>query len=376
MTRHDFIRGHHWIDPGNDPKEPRLLFAKEMVEMLQDGQSVDFSSGKPFAIAEEDPFSTTEGALLVFQTGGSSGKPAQVIHSADNLLHAVAGLQTRIGFGPISSVCCLPLHHLGGWMQVHRAIQTSGSVFFCSCQELAVDTFARKLEGRWLSLVPTQLYKLVKSTQALANLRKARGIFVGGAAISPRLSALCRQEELPVWPTYGMTETAGMVTLLSSEEFLDGREGVGQILPHSELSLGGKDGKIRIKCKSLCLAKPPRRFHPGEWLQTEDYGEFNDEGYWTVSGRGDRLIVSGGENLDPTIAERAIMGTGLVDECVVVGVKDERWGQLARAYLTPSFVNLVEVQKLAKKLLPGANYPREWIVTDKLPLTEMGKPKN
>ena len=261
-------------------------------------------------------------------------------------------------------------------MQVHRAIQTSGSVFFCSYHDLAVDTFARKLEDRWLSLVPTQLYKLVKSTQALANLRNARGIFVGGAAISPRLSALCRQEELPIWPTYGMTETAGMVTLLSSEEFFDGREGVGQILPHFELSLGGKDGKIRIKCKSLCLAKPPRRFHPGEWLQTEDYGEFNDEGYWTVSGRGDRIIVSGGENLDPTIAERAIMGTGLVDECVVVGIKDERWGQLARAYLTPSCVNLVEVQKLAKRLLPEANYPKEWIVTDKLPLTEMGKPKN
>ena len=70
------------------------------------------------------------------------------------------------------------------------------------------------------------------------------------------------------------------------------------------------------------------------------------------------------------------MGTGLVDECVVVGIKDERWGQLARAYLTPSCTNLVEVQKLAKRLLPEANYPKEWIVTDELPLTEMGKPKD
>jgi len=183
-------------------------------------------------------------------------------------------------------------------------------------------------------------------------------------------------EALPIWPTYGMTETAGMVTLLSSEGFLAGREGVGQVLSHAELSLRGTGGKISVKCKSLCLAKPPRVFSQGEWLQTEDFGECNDDGYWTISGRGDRIILSGGENLDPTVAERAIMATGLVDECVVVGIKDERWGQLARAYLTPSCANLIEVQKLTKRLLPRANYPKEWIVGDELPLTEMGKVKN
>ena len=376
MTRSDFIHSHHWVDPESDPSEPKLVFAMEMVEMLRNGKSVDFSTGKALGIAEELSFSETEGALLAFQTGGSSGRPSQVFHSADNLRYAVTGLQGRIGFDPISSVCCLPLYHLGGWMQVLRAMETAGSVFFCSYHDLAVDSFARKLQGRWLSLVPTQLHKLVKSKQALANLRIARGIFVGGSAISPRLAALCREEELPIWPTYGMTETAGMITLLSAEEFLGGREGVGQVLPHAELSLSGNDGKIEVKCQSLCLAKPPRRFHPGEWLQTEDYGELNSEGYWTISGRGDRIIVSGGENLDPTIAEQAIIDTGLVDECVVVGIQDERWGQLARAYITPSYVNLVEVKKLTKRLLPRMNYPKEWIVTDELPLTEMGKAKN
>ena len=376
MTRNDSIRGHHWIDPENDPREPKLVLALKMVEMLRDDRSVDFATGKPLGIAEDDSFSSSEGSLLAFQTGGSSGKPARVIHSANNLLHAEAGLRERIGLDPISSVCCLPLNHLGGWMQVFRAMESSGSVFFCSYHDIAVNTFARKLQGRWLSLVPTQLHKLVKSTQALANLRTARGIFVGGSAISPRLTALCREEDLPIWPTYGMTETAGMVTLLSAEEFLGGTEGVGQALPHAELSLAGNDGKIRVKCQSLCVAKPPTRFHPGEWLQTEDYGEFDAEGYWTVLGRADRIIVSGGENLDPTVAERAILETGLVDECIVIGIKDEHWGQLARAYVTPSCVNLFEVQKLAKRLLPRANYPKEWIATDELPLSEMGKAKN
>ena len=376
MNRTESMRDHPWIDPENDPADPRLRFAKAMVELQQEGHCVDFSSGKPFVMDRDEPFLSNKGSLLSFQTGGTSGRPSQVIHSLDNLFHAVKGLQEKIGSDPISSVCCLPLHHLGGWMQVHRAMKTQGTVFFCSYHDLVRDTFALKLKGRWLSLVPTQLHKLIKTAQALENLRSARGIFVGGAGITPRLSALCRQEELPVWPTYGMTETAGMVTLLSSDEFLQGREGVGQVLSHAKLSLTGQDGKIGVECQSLCVSKPPRQFYAGECLQTEDYGEVDDDGYWRISGRADRIIVSGGENLDPEIAERAIMETGLVDECVVVGIKNEEWGQLARAYLTPASVNLSEVRRLAKSLLPGAGYPKEWIATDKLPLTEMGKTKS
>ena len=167
--------------------------------------------------------------LLSFDTGGSSGKASRVIHSTDTLSRAVEGLQSKIGLDPISSVCCLPLHHLGGWMQVHRAVRTPGSVFFCSYRDLGSERLSPKIEDRWLSLVPTQLFHLLKSPQALKNLRKARGIFVGGAAMSPKLSDLCRKENLPVWPTYGMSETAGMITLLSADEFLNGQEEWGKL---------------------------------------------------------------------------------------------------------------------------------------------------
>ena len=367
-------RSDRWIDSDNDPKEPRLLLAKKVLGFFQDFQVVDFTKGKPMSLADLKLPGLTAAQLLAFDTGGSSAKPSQVIHSPDTLNRALEGLQSKIGLEPISSVCCLPLHHLGGWMQVHRAIGTSGRVFFSSYRDLGQEHLGRKLKGRWLSLVPTQLFHLLKSPRAIGNLREAKGIFVGGASMSEKLMSLCRKEDLPIWPTYGMSETAGMVTLLSADEFLNGREGVGKALPHADVRLVGEKNTICIKSKSLCLAKTPDIFCSGHSLETQDFGQVDKYGYWKVLGRGDRTIVTGGEKVDAGFVEEEILKTGFVEQCLVMGTKDEQWGQRVTAYLSPSSANLKCIENLVRKTLFGANYPKKWILTDKLPLSEMGKP--
>ena len=374
MTDRYPIRSDLWIDPDNDPNDVRLLFAKKALGCFREVQAVDFARGKPMDLSGMDLSGFPNAQLLAFDTGGTSGKTSKVIHSTDTLSRAVEGLQSKIGFDPISSICCLPLHHLGGWMQVHRAIRTSGSVFFCSYRDLGEERLDSKLKDRWLSLVPTQLFHLLKSPPAVKNLRRAKGIFVGGAAMSIKLTALCRKENLPVWPTYGMSETAGMITLLSADEFLSGREGVGKALPHADLCLSGDKSRISVKAKSLCLAKPPYTFGLGDTFQTEDYGEVDQSGYWKVLGRGDRVIVTGGEKVDPGLVEKAILNTGLVEQCLVMGIEDEQWGQRVTAYLSPSSADLNRIKNLVRENVSGANYPKEWILTDELPLSEMGKP--
>ena len=119
MTRHDFIPFGPiiWLDPDNDPDEPKLLFAKRLlVEILQNVRSVDFSSGKAtchlpkrgsFLVNRRLSFGFSNGRF--FRKTGSSNSLRPIRSS----MRLVEGLQARVGFEPISSVCCLPLASLG-----------------------------------------------------------------------------------------------------------------------------------------------------------------------------------------------------------------------------------------------------------------------
>ena len=82
----------------------------------------------------------------------------------------------------MNSLCCLPLWHVGGWMQLERAWRTGGKIFF-----VITGISHPKIEivsEFWISLVPTQLVELLKDEQAIEVLKQMKGIFVGGATIS------------------------------------------------------------------------------------------------------------------------------------------------------------------------------------------------
>jgi acyl-coenzyme A synthetase/AMP-(fatty) acid ligase len=65
----------------------------------------------------------------------------------------------------------------------------------------------------------------------------------------------------------------------------------------------------------------------------------------------------------------------MVEECVVVGVEDEEWGRVAKAYVTPSSVDLKVLERACREKLPAINRPKQWSAVEELPLTEMGKPR-
>ena len=66
----------------------------------------------------------------------------------------------------------------------------------------------------------------------------------------------------------------------------------------------------------------------------------------------------------------------MVEECLVMGVPDEKWGQRVVVYLLPLQIDVQRLKETVSSLLIGAMKPKEWKVCSELPLTEMGKPKN
>ncbi len=345
------------------------VIAADALRLLVKGKSIRINQRGVF---ERNPRGKLQ--VLGFLSGGTGGTQEEIVHTISSLKSAVQGLKGRLGPQPMDCVCCLPLWHLGGWMQLERAWGSGGRVSFCNYKELINPGSADWLGGKWISLVPTQLHQMMKSPTAVSALKKARGIFLGGAAINSQLASRARESELPLYPCYGLSETAGMVAMLDAQNFLEGVDGVGYGLPHAEIRIDKASRRVSVKTTSLCLARADHQFGRGDWLPTPDLAEIGPTGSLMISGRADRIINTGGVKVNPTLIEAQVLATGLVEECIVFGEADPRWGERVVAWATPESIDLEKLKQRLMKSLSEAERPKEWRLNKHLPLGQMGKP--
>lgn len=371
MTTPYKSRSCSWQSLGSPKGDFLFAYANKAHQILSEGSSVVFQPENPVDRTENADYPT-----LGFFSGGTSGEPELVTHNQQTIGCAVSGLVDRIGSSsPLDSVCCLPLWHVGGWMQIERAWATQGQIVFCDYRDLSKKENRDILLGKWISLVPAQLHELIKSKPAVDCLKLATGIFVGGAGMSFHLVHRCRSLMLPICPCYGSSETAGMVTLLGSDLFLDGVDGVGEALSHASIQLDKDTGKVEVQAASLCLSRGSQDFHTNSWLTMPDLGYINSNNSLVITGRSDRVINSGGEKIQPEWVESILYKSGLVEQCLVYGEPDEKWGESVTALICPTSTNLEDLKRYTKSKIPDYMYPKVWKITDALPITEMGKIK-
>jgi O-succinylbenzoic acid--CoA ligase len=362
-----------WIDKRNNLQCKNLLFAQKIFHFLETGQSI-FLEGEHGIKKANQGLKNSSTPSIFFRTGGSSGNAKWIMHNEESMNFAIGGLQEYLGEEQISSCCCLPLNHVGGIMQIWRARKTGGKVFFLNYRDLSKESFVGIILNQWISLVPTQLHHLIENSTACENLRLFKGIFVGGASLSENLAHKCRKADLPIYPCYGMTETAGMVTMLDSNSFQSGMSGVGHPLSHAQLKINPDTMHIQVKAKSMCLNAFTKGDPKEQWLNTPDFGNQDRSGKWIIKGRSDRIIVTGAVKVNPLEIEKVLMGCSTVGECYVHGIEDDKWGQKIIIFITPKRADIEELKSYAKTHLKPFQVPKEWHLVDKLPLTAMGKP--
>jgi O-succinylbenzoic acid--CoA ligase len=357
-------------------------FLEQFFAAVQTGHSVWIASPNWGAARMQEmatimnETSLPEGSIMI-PTGGTSGALRFALHTWETLAESAEGFGAFYrAQGGLRTLCVLPTFHVSGLMQAVRVAVLGGSLVTGDAHDPQSGLpVGFKPEGCCFSLVPTQLRRLLDEGAA-DWLRRFRVIIIGGAALDEALANRAREERLPLSPSYGMTETAAVACALMPEEFLAGKRGVGRPLPHVTLTLG-EGSRVHIRARSLCKQLVPSGgCDLANGLLTNDIGTFDQEGILHILRRADRVIISGGEKIDPGEVEAVILATGLAKDAYVIGFPSREWGEAAAALYVSANGNEVDslLHTRLRETLSPAHVPKKWVRLDVIPRTSAGKP--
>ncbi|MEH2079589.1 MAG: 2-succinylbenzoate--CoA ligase [Nostoc sp.] len=331
------------------------------------------------------PMPNAQCPKIMIPTGGSSGQIKFAIHTWETLTASVQGFTEYFQLKQVNSFCMLPLYHVSGLMQFMRSFITTGQL--CIQPFKAVESgqiLNFKQSEFFISLVPTQLQRLLQNLELTEWLSQFNTVLLGGAPAWSELLEKARFHRIRLAPTYGMTETASQIATLKPDDFLSGKISSGQILPHAKITICNQQGEIlnynqigniTIYAQSLALGYYPQTKKNQADFQVDDLGFLDDQGHLNIVGRKSDKIITGGENIYPAEIESAIQATQMVADICVIGIPDKHWGQVLTAIYIPkqSDTSALKIQTLLKDKLSKFKIPKYWISQQNLPRNSQGK---
>jgi O-succinylbenzoic acid--CoA ligase len=304
---------------------------------------------------------------VIITTSGSTGEPKGVELSAAALSHSARATQARLGARPGERwLLCLPPSHVAGLQVLVRSLisGTERTVApAATADALAASGCAH------VSLVPTQLVRLLDEPGGVAALAGFSSVLVGGAAAGAAVLDRARAVGVNAVTTYGMSETCGGcvydgvpldgVRVRSDEE--------GRLRISGPVLLNRYFGRPDLTAAALV---------DGEFV-TSDLGRV-EGGEVVVRGRADDVINTGGHKVIPGEVAAALSSCPGVREVVVVGRPDPEWGERVTAVVVPADpsdppgLELLRIH--VRGTLPRYASPSEVVLTEAIPVLPSGKP--
>lgn len=211
-----------------------------------------------------------------------------------------------------------------------------------------------------------------------------RCLLLGGGAVPEPLLEKVSVKQLPLFQSYGMTETSSQIVTLSANDALDKIGSSGKPLFPASLKIlePQKDGIGEIAVQGPMVmrgydqneAANKASFENG-WFKTGDLGYTDSEGFLYVVERRTDLIISGGENIYPSEIENVLLDMVGIREAAVVGRHDSKWGQVPIAFIVTKDVVLSEQEIMgqAKERLASYKVPKKVYSIDALPRNASNK---
>lgn len=330
-------------------------------------------------ISLDDPFT------MMF-TSGTTGLPKAVLHTYGNHWWSATGSALNLGLHDNDKwLLPLPIFHIGGFSILQRSVIYGMPAFVM--EKYDAEQFYDVIRNKNItivSLVTLMLRQLVESLGKAELPSHVRCLLLGGGSVPEDLLSVVQDKSLPLFQSYGMTETSSQIVTLSAQDALrklgssgkalfpaqvkvinSQRDNVGEILVKGPMVMHGYDDNPKANEES---------FSDG-WLKTGDLGYLDEEGFLYVVERRTDLIISGGENIYPTEIESKLLQIPGVSDAGVYGERDDYWGEVPVASIVRENDKVTEeiINEILNSSLASYKIPTKYYFVDTLPRNASNK---
>ncbi|WP_327397345.1 acyl-CoA synthetase [Streptomyces phaeochromogenes] len=369
--------------PGNSDVRTYVEVGAEYDQLL--GAASDEAIDEP-VIADD--------TCIIMYTSGTTGRPKGAMLTHGNLTwNAVNVLVDQDLIADERALVSAPLFHTAGLNMLTLPVLLKGGtcVLVEAFDPAATFDLIERHRITFMFGVPTMFEHVARHPRwADADLSSLRMLSCGGSPVPTPLIAAYQERGLTFLQGYGMTEASPGVLFLDAEHAVTKAGSAG--VPHffSDVRVvrldltpaeTGETGEVVVRGPHVMPGywglpdETAAVFHDG-WFRSGDAARIDEDGYVTIVDRIKDMIISGGENIYPAEIEDQLLAHPDIVECAVIGVPDEKWGEVPRAVVVPREDVALDPDEVLASLagrLAKYKIPKSVVLADELPRTASGK---
>ena len=338
-------------------------FCAEATQEYLDKYAANIRSAAP-ATWETAYASDFESPCMILYTSGTTGKPkgAIITHKMMFWNSVNTGLRLNLTQNDVN-VSFLPFFHTGGWNVLTTPLLHRGAKVVI-VKKFDADRILEICEQERVTIlfgVPTTMDMMYRCSKfSDVDLSSVRYAIVGGEPMPIDLIKTWQERGIPVRQGFGLTEFGPNVFSLPEEDSIRKAGSIGfpnfyidvRVVDDNGIDVpAGEIGELILK-GPVCTPgywkneKATSETIKDGWLYTGDLVRYDSEGYFYVAGRKKDMFISGAENVYPVEVERYLSTHPKIREVAVIGVPDEKWGEVGKAYIAVAAETSLSVEEV------------------------------
>jgi fatty-acyl-CoA synthase len=336
------------------------------------------------AVVDRDEPVGLDDPCMIMYTSGTTGKPKGAVLSHGNITWNCVNVLLDLDLARDEvTLVSAPMFHTAALNMtcLPTFLKGATAVLMPAFTPEAAFDLIEAHRVTWMFGVPAMFGAMARSPRwDSADLSSVRILECGGAPVPEALIRTYRERGLTFLQGYGMTETSPGALFLGPEA-ADRVGSAGKPSFFTDVRLGPA-GEIEVQGPNVIReywnrpAATRAAFTEDGWFRSGDAAYLDDDGYFHIIDRIKDMIISGGENVYPAEVEAALHEDPRVADCAVIGVPDEKWGEVGKAFVVPAPGPPPDPDALLAALrgrLAGYKIPKSVEFVDALPRNAAGK---